>query len=470
VDPHSHTVRTFGSDSTPLDLAADGHVLWIVGGQRGPDSPYVAPPASLTGVDDASGDTLASTSLPPAAGQSVRGPPQLAAVAGGGVWAIGRTGWLQRLDIASGRTRVLRGIEAYWVASGDGQLWTLRSKDPEKPGFDLLRLDPRTGRVISRVEMPSYVGPLAIGSGAVWLADGFGGVVWRVDPGPRPTLRTVTVGPGVDSIAAGDGAVWAANSLTGTLSRIDPATNRVTARIAVGGTPRSIAVGAGRVWVAVAGEAQAAPTGGSLRADAKVKPVDQPGCGPVLTGPGGDPDLLIVTDLPGRGAFATTTQPMAAAVAFALREHGFRAGRFRVGLQSCDDSLAATGQPDGGKCASNAKAYAGNPRVIGVVGPMHSFCSEAMLPTLNRARGGPVALVSPTNTVVGLVRAEPGMPPDALRQLYPTGQRGYARVATGDDHVMDAVARVADRLGRGRVFYLADKFLALSSWSVYFRR
>jgi branched-chain amino acid transport system substrate-binding protein len=108
--------------------------------------------------------------------------------------------------------------------------------------------------------------------------------------------------------------------------------------------------------------------------------------------------------------------------------------------------------------------------VIGVVGPMQSFCAEAMLPVLNRARRGPVTLVSPTNTVVGLVRQEPGAPPDALRQLYPTGQRGYARVATSDDHVMAAVARVAGRLGNGRVFYLADKYLAVGSWDVYFRR
>ena len=73
-------------------------------------------------------------------------------------------------------------------------------------------------------------------------------------------------------------------------------------------------------------------------------------------------------------------------------------GRFRLALQTCDDSLAQSGQPDEGKCLANANAYADNPAVIGVVGPIHSFCAEAMLPTLNSAPAGPVSVVSPTNT------------------------------------------------------------------------
>ena len=60
---------------------------------------------------------------------------------------------------------------------------------------------------------------------------------------------------------------------------------------------------------------------------------------------------------------------MAHAVAFVLRKRGFRAGPYRVAYQSCDDSIATTGLYDEAKCASNARAYAQNPDVIGVVGP-----------------------------------------------------------------------------------------------------
>jgi ABC-type branched-subunit amino acid transport system substrate-binding protein len=190
----------------------------------------------------------------------------------------------------------------------------------------------------------------------------------------------------------------------------------------------------------------------------------------VLTGPDGHPDLLIASDFPLQGAFGITTQPMAAAVAYVLRQHRFRAGRFRVGLQACDDSLAQTGQPDATKCLANAKAYARNASVVGVIGPMNSFCTEAMLPQLNRARGGPVTMVSPTNSAVQLVRPDPRAPPSLLRKLYPTGQRAYARVYPSDDVVQAAVAQVANRLGHGSAYYANDSYVATGAWPVFFRR
>ncbi len=55
------------------------------------------------------------------------------------------------------------------------------------------------------------------------------------------------------SVAVGAGAVWVANSADGTVSRIDPATNTVTATITLGGEPVAVAVSGTTVWVAVAG-------------------------------------------------------------------------------------------------------------------------------------------------------------------------------------------------------------------------
>ena len=51
-------------------------------------------------------------------------------------------------------------------------------------------------------------------------------------------------------MAVGDGAVWVANAVDRTVSRIDPATNRVTRTIAIGRSPTAITVGDGSVWVA----------------------------------------------------------------------------------------------------------------------------------------------------------------------------------------------------------------------------
>ena len=256
----------------------------------------------------------------------------------------------------------------------------------------------------------------------------------------------------------------AANSVTGTVSRIDPATKRVIATVSLGGTPRSVALGAGRVWVAVAGGDRAAA---GLPPGASVRPLETEGCGKPLTASGARPDLLIAADLPKQGRFTSTSLPVAAAIAHVLRAHDFRAGRFRLALQVCDDSIAQTGGTEEFKCVANAKAYAANPAVIGVVGPIQSFCAAAMLPILNRAPDGPVSVVSPTNSHVWLTRPDPEVPWRQTRTLYPTGQRGYARVYPADDTVLAGTVVAIQELGATSAFYLYDE--EERPWRAYFR-
>ena len=52
-------------------------------------------------------------------------------------------------------------------------------------------------------------------------------------------------------MAVGGGAVWVANSGDGTVSRIDPVSNTVTATIRTGNWPAGLAVNGGFLWVAV---------------------------------------------------------------------------------------------------------------------------------------------------------------------------------------------------------------------------
>ena len=113
--------------------------------------------------------------------------------------------------------------------------------------------------------------------------------------------------------------------------------------IAPGGTPRALAAGTGRGSGSGSPTSrEAAPASGALKADARVRALGAPPCGPVVTGGHGDPDLLIASDLPLTGQ-QRLTQPMAAAVEYVLRRHGFRAGRFTLGLQSCDDATERYG-------------------------------------------------------------------------------------------------------------------------------
>jgi branched-chain amino acid transport system substrate-binding protein len=237
------------------------------------------------------------------------------------------------------------------------------------------------------------------------------------------------------------------------VSRIDPLTNRVVRTIALGGTPRSAAVGAGKLWVSVAG---AGSTPAAHDAATGIDALPSETCGGVFYGGTGKPDRLIVSDMPLRGGPRLPTHQMAQAIAFVLRERGFRAGRFRVGYQSCDDSTSQSGIFDQAKCAANAKAFAAKPTVIGVVGPYNSACAVEEIPIANAAPGGPLAIVSPTNSDVNLTRAGPSAPEGGLRALYPTGKRNYARLYPTEANQGAADAVLTGRLGARRVFVLSD--------------
>lgn len=72
-----------------------------------------------------------------------------------------------------------------------------------------------------------------------------------VDAITNSVRSIVTVGTDPGGIAVGAGAIWVANSFDGTVSRIDARTNSVVATIRVGKRLGGIAVGGGAVWVAV---------------------------------------------------------------------------------------------------------------------------------------------------------------------------------------------------------------------------
>jgi branched-chain amino acid transport system substrate-binding protein len=166
---------------------------------------------------------------------------------------------------------------------------------------------------------------------------------------------------------------------------------------------------------------------------------------------------LIASDLPLQGSGRTQTSQMTRAIKFILKSHGWKAGKYSLAYQSCDDSTAQAGKWDSGKCSANANAYAQNKSVLGVIGTFNSGCAEIIVPVLNRAAGGSVAMVSPANTYVGLTHGGPGTAPGEPGKYYPTGKRNYARVVAADDYQGAADALLAKSIGVKRVFILNDK-------------
>jgi branched-chain amino acid transport system substrate-binding protein len=166
--------------------------------------------------------------------------------------------------------------------------------------------------------------------------------------------------------------------------------------------------------------------------------------------------VLIVSDLPLHGTGRAQAQQMSDAIAFELTTAGWRAGTTTIAYQSCDDSTVSTGHWDTGACQRNATAYANDAGVVGVIGPSNSGCTQVELPIANRAPNGPLALVSPSNTYVGLTHAGPGTAAGEPQSYYPTGKRNFVRLVGADDIQAAADASLAHSLGVGKLFVLND--------------
>jgi branched-chain amino acid transport system substrate-binding protein len=171
----------------------------------------------------------------------------------------------------------------------------------------------------------------------------------------------------------------------------------------------------------------------------------------------GDPDYIIASDLPLQGSGRTQTVQMTEAIKFILKQHDFKAGDYNIGYQSCDDATAQQGKWASEKCSANANAYAQNKGLIGLIGTFNSGCAEIIIPVLNRAPDGPVAMISPANTYVGLTHAGAGTAAGEPEKYYPTGKRNYIRIVAADDFQGAADALLAQQLGLKNVYILNDK-------------
>jgi len=171
----------------------------------------------------------------------------------------------------------------------------------------------------------------------------------------------------------------------------------------------------------------------------------------------GKPDYIVPSDLPLQGSGRTQTIEMTNAIRFVLKQANFKAGKYTVGYQSCDDSTAQAGKWESSRCSANANAYAQNKSVIGVIGTFNSGCAEIEIPILNRAPDGPLGMVSPANTYVGLTHSGPGTAAGEPDKYYPNGERNYIRMVAADDFQGAADAQFMKDQGAKSVFILNDK-------------
>jgi DNA-binding SARP family transcriptional activator/ABC-type branched-subunit amino acid transport system substrate-binding protein len=444
----SRVVETLATGATPTDIAYGAGSVWVANGRPLPNAQFIGPVATAVAqLDPTTRTERATFRLRRARGAVSNLVDNHLAVSSRVVWAVAPDFSVVRVDPVTGKMRTTRALPAAAVATGRAGVWVL--------GVDgsVARLDERTGRVVRRVAIPTAsAGSIAVGDDSAWVTAAAEGKLWRIRAGRSDAVGAIDLSPGVGDLAVVDSGVWVTNPIEGSVSQVDPETARLVRSIDLEGIPRSIAVDGETLWIAVSPDPVAAPSS----AVSGIATFPPSVCEPVLAGSGGAADLLITSDLPLQGGVRVSALQMSRAIAFVLREHGFRAGRYRLAYQLCDDSVARTGLYDEAKCASNARAYGANSDVIGVIGTLNSGCAVTAIPELNRARDGPLAMVSPLNDFIGLTRSGPGVDPSLPAALYPTGVRNYLRVYPTGDLEGAALALFARDHGWNRVFVLDD--------------
>ena len=126
----------------------------------------------------------------------------------------------------------------------------------------LLLVDAKTNSVTQSVPIGNGPKGVAVGGGAVWVANAPDGTVSRFDPGTG-RIRKIALDESPTGIAYSNGEVWVAVGRSGNVLRIDPATGSVR-RVAVGNEPTGMANFGDDAWVTVR-PGSASHRGGTLR-------------------------------------------------------------------------------------------------------------------------------------------------------------------------------------------------------------
>jgi YVTN family beta-propeller protein len=268
IDPKTRTaLRTIPVGGTPIDVAVAENAVWLLAYDS-----LSGGPARIVRIDPGLNDVLRTIPLGRGPfGFGTIGGGSLA-VAAGTVWVVNFYPQLavSRIDSAANRvtaTFSVGGLSlgfnsgtaggvpgASGVAIGEGSVWL--SSD-----IGITPINARSNAVTPTIRLGVAIPTaLAFGEGAIWVAarpafrccppETVGtGTLTRIDPATDSVEATIPIGGQPAGVAVGEGAIWIADPGTRSVVRVDPKTNRVVKRIRLGARPRGIAVGGGFVWV-----------------------------------------------------------------------------------------------------------------------------------------------------------------------------------------------------------------------------
>jgi branched-chain amino acid transport system substrate-binding protein len=181
------------------------------------------------------------------------------------------------------------------------------------------------------------------------------------------------------------------------------------------------------------------------------------GCGGGGGGGGGTVSgstLTIYSSLPLQGSARPQNVAVVNGAKLALKQRGYKAGKYTIKYVSLDDATAQAGKWDPGATSANARKAAQDDKTIAYMGEFNSGASAISIPILNEAG---VPQVSPANTAVGLTTNEQGADKGEPGKYYPTGKRTYARTPPRDTIQGAALATVMKEDGCKQLYILNDK-------------
>jgi YVTN family beta-propeller protein len=158
---------------------------------------------------------------------------------------------VSRVELRSDKllSRIRVGTTPLFDTFGYGALWVSNYDD-----HTISVISPGS-RDAETIQLSHGCGPLGVatGYGAVWVVCYWSEQLLRIDPRTRRVVAHIPVGRGPLNVSTGAGGVWVTNRDSGTVSRIDPHANAAVATIRLPAPlgPFGVAARNGNVWVSV---------------------------------------------------------------------------------------------------------------------------------------------------------------------------------------------------------------------------
>jgi branched-chain amino acid transport system substrate-binding protein len=180
------------------------------------------------------------------------------------------------------------------------------------------------------------------------------------------------------------------------------------------------------------------------------------GVGLLLLRPGAR-EVTVYSSLPLRGAAGQQSQDMVKGIELALKEKDHKAGSFKVKYVPLDDSTDGAQGWAPEAVVENALKASEDGRTAVYIGEYDSGASAISIPILSRAR---VPQISPSNTAVGLTRAELGTNEGEPNKYYVGKPGNYVRIVPRDKLQGAALTTVMrdDGCKRSAIIYDSDLY------------